>query len=267
MVSKNALYNEDNRVDSPQAAMSHSANKMGRTSATGISNSLSGVAGTVANYGVNALTGNPNIGSGVGRATSAAMSGASPAQTVEAGVRGPVNAIGYDALSNVVGPVAGPVVAVGNAMFDNAMGRDVDPAKVGVQSMGSMFGSLLGAAVVPGVGSLLGMVTGAVAQSSYDNGAIGDGLDAREDEMARDDLESQGYSRSESKDITKADIDTQEGYSTSGYKGWGKARGTFTNPNVSNYDQEADNPGSGGHDAGQRGDTDNDSEPGGRGGV
>lgn len=197
----NVLYNndDDSRVSSPTKAMEHSASKIGSTAG------LSNVAGTVANVATNALTGNTAVGSGVGSATRAGLSGASAAQTAEAGARGVANSYGYNALSNSLGAAAAPVMAVGNAVFDKAMGRDVNVEKTAVTSLGSMFGSLLGSMAVPGLGSMLGMATGAMAKSSYEDGVIGDGLNSRSEEGARDRAENDGFSRSQTADMAAED--------------------------------------------------------------
>lgn len=132
-----------------------------------------------------------------------------------------VNALG---MLGLPGQVAQSVIGV--TMSEN-------PAKTATRAVGTALGSLFGP-----LGSLVGGMLGTAAYDSYNDGMIGDGLDSRSHEGARDRAENAGYSRGQTADGAGVDAD-RDAFGGSGYSGIGPGIGTSgysLDPSVTDMD-------------------------------
>jgi len=209
---------------------------------------MSGTVAGLVEKGVGIAMGIAEIGTGVPGGT-AAISGA-VTDTVrgkapeDIGVRA-ASTVGKSALNQagVLAPVSGYVVNTAkNVLDESKRGNYANYGYAATKAAPGAVGALAGMAVGGPIGGFVGGILGAMlGANSLESGFLGDKLGSRTHEMNRDALAGQGYGYGDIAGIVANDIDMQSGFTPN-------ARGTtspntFTNPSVSNYDPEADNPG------------------------
>ena len=204
---------------------------------------------------------------------------------------------GVTGLAQSVGGLPGAAIGLGYGIATSK-----DKAKAATQATAATVGGIFAGPF----GAIAGGMLGAAAYGSYKDGAIGDGLDSRTDEAARDNLEDGGYSYGQSRDATSGEPDapgtggtpTEGAYSEMARASGDSGRGIDSSAGLAGFGgaergSEADalgrasglgldaaagyddggygggNGNGGGSDGGGtgRGSSDNDSSPGGIGGV
>lgn len=187
-------------------------------------------------------------------------------------------------VASMAAPEFGGIIGAGlNAGYAGITGGPKAAAMSAARSAAS-FG---GYALAGPLGGIAASVLGSMAVGSYNEGMIGDALNARSREVERDIAENMGYSRSQTSD--GAGIDAAGNFGNSGYSGLSPGLGSsgyglspglsdmsgkYGNVSLGDMSFGGYNDGGGGDSGGRgegggtgRGSSDNDSSPGGIGGV
>lgn len=164
---------------------------------------LGRIGGTAFNYGAR-MTPMGDIPGLVG-AASALGRGASPAEAGMYGLRSATSEVTANIVRGLLPgvPLAGTIAgaAAGEALSPSPnVGAAISKAGL------SGFGSLLGSAVAPGFGTIVGGILGGyLAKESLENGFLGDWNDTRDREAERDYAEDKGYSVRETERMAERD--------------------------------------------------------------